>query len=87
MQLPFLKPRAISGAIMQTKVRTPDSPADKAAEDKDNSNSGLLAGAQDLITALQAGDARGVADSFKSLFQILESMPHEEAEHTESKGE
>jgi len=81
--LPFLKPRAISGAIVATKVRAPDNPESKAAEDKDNSNSGLLAGAQDLLRALQADDAKGVSEAFKAMFQILESQPHEEAPHTE----
>lgn len=62
---------------MLTKVRPSDTPTDE----KEESNSGLLAGAQDLVRAIQADDHKGVAEAFKALFQLCESEPHDEIEH------
>ena len=39
---------------------------------------GLLAAAEELISAIHAKDEHAVADAFKALFTQLESQPHEE---------
>ena len=41
----------------------------------------LHACAEDLLGAIKAGDAAGVADALKAFFHICDSMPHEEGEH------
>lgn len=84
MNLPFLakNKQKISGAIM-TKVRSPDAPE----TEEDQSNQGLLAAARDLITAVQAGDEKGVAQALQAAFEIADSQPHSEGEHVEDEGD
>jgi hypothetical protein len=40
---------------------------------------GLDAAAEDLISAVKAGDAAGVKSALRAAFDLLESEPHEEA--------
>lgn len=76
--LPFLKNKHKDvGVIVQH--RAPDSP-EQAAE----SDSGLHAAAQDMLSAISSGDAARLAQAVKAAFQILESQPHEEALPIES---
>ena len=78
--LPFLKPKQkgyATGIIV--KNRTPDEKPEENQEDKDAS---IHACAKDLITAVHAHDIPGAAEAMRSAFEILESQPHEEAEHT-----
>jgi hypothetical protein len=41
----------------------------------------LHACAEDLLGAIKADDAAGVADALKAFFHICDAMPHEEGEH------
>lgn len=84
--LPFLKKNkdSLAGGIM-TKMRAPD---EKSAEqlEKENSNeddpaAAIEACAKDLIMAVHSHDIKGAAEAMKAAFEILESTPHEEAEH------
>lgn len=83
MNLPFLRKNNISGSIMTTKVRSPDAPQ----SEEDQGNQGLQAAARDLITAIQAGDEKGVSQALESAFAILDSQPHEEGPHIEEGSE
>lgn len=62
---------------MTTKVRSPDVPE----TEEDQSNQGLLAASKDLITAIQAGDEKAVAQAIQAAFEILDASPHEEGPH------
>jgi hypothetical protein len=75
--LPFLKKKHQTGVITQT--RQPDE--DK--EPKDSEDQGLMACAQDLIDAIQASDSKRVAAALRAAFEIVDSQPHEEGEHTD----
>lgn len=84
MNIPFLKHKqGAAQAIMTTKVRTPDAP--ETAEDQ--SNQGLLAAARDLITAIQSGDEKLVAQAIQAAFELCENQPHNEAEHLNEYGD
>lgn len=79
--LPFLKKKnetGISGVMI--KHRTPDEKPEETTED--DKDAAIHACAQDLIDAVHAQDVKGAAEAIRSAFEILESMPHEEAEHT-----
>lgn len=80
----ILHPNTIAGAIMAKKkpeggveVEGEESPVIDIGEESDDE--GLNAAARDLMAALHAKDEAGVAQAFKSAFEILESQPHEEA--------
>lgn len=78
--LPFLKNRddkSQTGIIVQE--RAPD------ADETDMGHSEAIAAcATDLINAVHAKDTQGVADALYDAFEIMDSMPHEEAaEHIE----
>lgn len=73
--LPFLdKQKRVAGLI--TTYRAPDETSEKS-----ESNQALEACAEDIMSAFKADDKRMAAKALKALFEILESAPHEEAEH------
>lgn len=74
MNLPFLRKNNISGAIMTTKVRAPDAPE----SEEDQGNQGLQAAARDLITAIQSGDEKAVAQALHAAYELCESQPSAE---------
>lgn len=76
--LPFLKPKRREGTIIEHRL--PDGQADKKPEGSELD--GVRAAAADLIRAVHAKDEEGVAMAIKSAFEILDSMPHDEGEHT-----
>lgn len=76
--LPFLKPKAVSGIIISHRKSDGSDPKN---EPEDQEDQGLMACAEQMIRAMHAKDAQGVAEAFKAAFEILESAPHEEAEH------
>lgn len=79
--LPFLKPKNQSVAGLIIKTRASDSP--EAPEQDENDKSGAIeACSQALITAVHAKDVKAVSEALKDAFEILDSMPHEEGEHT-----
>ncbi len=84
MALPFLNKRkdaGIAGTIMQK--RSPDEPDASEPESEDQEYS-LEDCAQDILTAIHAHDAQGLAEALKEAFEKLEASPHEEAEHKPS---
>lgn len=42
---------------------------------------GIMAAAEDLISAVHSKDAKAVADALMSAFQLADEMPHKEGEH------
>ncbi len=79
--LPFLRKKSEAsqpGIIMKT--RTPD--ATTEPEVGDESDHAIEAAASDLIDAVHSKDIKRTADAIKAAFEICESQPHEEGEHT-----
>ena len=83
MPLPFLKPKPVGAVI--TTVRKQDGANE--IEDQEDGDEGINAAATDLIRAIHAKDEMGVAAAIKAAFQILDSEPHEEGEHTNEENE
>lgn len=82
--LPFLKPEKV-GAIIVAR-RKPDGShmaEGGMAEDGHVENAELLAAATDLVRAVHAKDAKGVAEALEAAFYVCDAMPHEEGEHIE----
>jgi hypothetical protein len=78
--LPFLKPqRKDAGVIVSTRL--PDGGA-KMDHQEGHELDGVKAAAADLIRAVHAKDESAVASALKAAFEILDSMPHDEGEHT-----
>jgi hypothetical protein len=61
--LPFLAPRKQAGVIMAK--RTPEEKTEVVSEEGEHPP-GLMAAAEDLISAVHAKDAKGVADALKA---------------------
>ncbi len=78
--LPFLQPKKAAGVIMAK--RTPQGTTEPMHEEGEH-EPGLMSAAEDLISAVHAKDAKGVADAFKAAFEVCESYPHEENEQME----
>lgn len=77
--LPFLKKKQQTGVIVKT--RQPDEKPEQ--EENEQEDQGLMVCAQDLIDAIAAQDVKAVASALRAAFQIADSEPHEEGEHTE----
>jgi len=75
--LPFLAPKKQAGVIMAKRVGEKTEPMHEEGEHEP----GLMAAAEDLISAVHAKDAKAVADAFKAAFEVCESYPHEEGPH------
>jgi hypothetical protein len=78
--LPFMKPKSVAGLIIQkrsadTGLSAPESP-------EPEQDQGLSSAAEDLIRAVHAKDAQGVAAAIRAAFELLDSEPHEEGPHT-----
>lgn len=77
--LPFLsnlKDKTSSGIAVKT--RTPDN----TESEEDDPKAGHLACARALISAVKSDDEQGVADALQDAFELMDSEPHEEGEHT-----
>lgn len=72
-----LKEAPVAGLIVKTRA-----PDEKPQDESDDHSAAIEACARDLITALHAKDVKGVASAICSAFEILDSLPHEEGEHT-----
>lgn len=77
MSLPFLKPKHVAGVIISH--RKADGGKVEEPSDKD---AGLEAAAEDLARAITSKDPKHIALAFRNAFQICDSEPHEEGEHT-----
>lgn len=81
--LPFLKRNQksmSSGVIVQN--RAPDAKPE-GQEPEASDTDAIMDCAKDLITAVHAHDAKGVAEAMKAAFDILETLPHDEVEHND----
>lgn len=72
--LPFLKPKKQAGVV--SVVTKPD-----GKQEPDNSNDGMVAVAEEMMSAISMKDAVALADAMKAMFQMMEMMPHEEIDH------
>lgn len=76
--LPFLKPKKISSVIIASRKK--DGTVMPEHEEGEN-DAGLMAAAEDLISAVHSKDSSAVASALKAAFEIMEEMPHEEGPH------
>lgn len=76
-----MKQSNTAGVII--KNRSPDLKQEESEETPDNS-AAIETAAQALIDAVHSKDTKAVADALQDAFDILDSMPHEEGEHTNS---
>jgi hypothetical protein len=67
------------------KVREPDQKPSE--EDKEDPDMAIKACALDLINAIHAKDVSKTSQVLKDVFELLESMPHEEGPHIEEGSE
>ena len=79
MSLPFLRKKQTAAVII--RERKPDgSSAENGTEGEENH--GLKQCILELFKAARADDEEAGAKALRSAFQILDSEPHEEGEHT-----
>lgn len=72
--LPFKKQDgSASSQPIPTEHRKPDDGSDFDS---------MEAVAQDLLNALKSGDAKAVAAALRAAFELADSQPHKEGEHT-----
>lgn len=74
--LPYLKPKSANTSTMIVN-RKPDAP-------KDEEDQGLEACCQDIISAVEAKDAKRLAQAFKDAFTMCESSPEYPSDEQES---
>lgn len=79
--LPFLKHKAkAAGGIVMAASKKDDGAVSVNAEADMHP---LQIPAEDLIAAIEAKDALGIAMALQAAFDIADSMPHEEGPHLE----
>lgn len=76
--LPFLKPRPQTGVVITQRMSDHGVKPDTSDQDYDS----IEACATDLIRAVHAKDAQAVCKALRAAFEIMDSEPHEEGEHT-----
>lgn len=81
--LPFLKHKQVPQTGVITKTRSADE-KDPLEKQEDNESEAIMSCARALLAAVKADDAKGVADAIADAFAIMDSSPHEEADHSES---
>lgn len=80
--LPFLaKKQESANSGISIKTRTPDEKPE--SEDQDDPTAAKEACGQAIITAIQSGSAKAVADAMQDMFEICDSEPHVEGDHVE----
>ena len=72
--LPFLKHKQEAAVAIPVE-------SEKRKPDHEEEYDSLHACMEELTAAVHAKDAAAAAEAFRAAFQILESEPHEEAEH------
>jgi hypothetical protein len=77
--LPFLKKKEAPVAGIVIKTRTPDEKPAEEMSEVDDQMMAVESCAQELIRAVHARDAKAVAMALIDAFDILESLPHDEA--------
>ncbi len=79
--LPFLKHKQVSALIISK--RTPDDTAGKAEHAAGDEMHELEGICEDILRSITAKDAKALARSIKDAFEVADSYPHEEGEHTD----
>lgn len=77
--LPFLRPKH-QPTVVEIK-RKPDGEVSTAEQSEDQ---GLISCAEDLIKAVHAKDAKGVAQAIKAAVEICDTYPQEETHEFET---
>jgi hypothetical protein len=67
-------PKGLAAVLMAAK------PAPEAEGDEDE---GLAMAAEEMLSAIKSGDAKGLQAALRNAFTMLESEPHEENESNE----
>lgn len=75
MPLPFLPNKKKQSGII-VHERQPD-------QKDDEDHSGIDACAQDILRAIEQKDPKHLGEALRAAFAIMESEPHDEAEHIE----
>jgi len=78
-----MNPKKMASVIIAS--RKPDGKIETEGEEGEE-NAGLVSAAEDLLRAIATKDATAVAQALQSAFEICDSQPHEEGEHTEEEG-
>lgn len=77
MMFPDKKKAAL--AILAVKPKGPPMPDDKAeGDDSGEGDMGLESAASDVMDAMKADDAKGMATALKAFFEQCDAAPHEE---------
>ncbi len=77
--LPFLKNKKRDAGISMTYRKRDEEPNERQ---QDEVHPAVMAAAEDIMRAISQNDVKHLALAIQSAFQILDSMPHEEGEHT-----
>lgn len=81
------KPNALAIVLQKRgKEAGPMMHDEEEADEEKGYDEELHVVAQDLISAMKAGDVKGVAEALRASHDICDSEPHEEGEH-EDEGE
>lgn len=81
--LPFLEPKKMSSVIIAKRGKTDLHQADESLAPESEMDPGLHEAAQDILRAIDAKSSIDLAKAIKAAFEICDSYPHEEGEHTE----
>lgn len=80
--LPFLRKKHSGNASLSIEYRKPDAEGEGHHDKEPNDDNGLHACAEDIIRCVNEGDKAGLAKALKAAFEICDSQPHEEGQHT-----
>lgn len=84
MSLPWMKDQKKSVAGLIMAKRKPDGGFEDVEQPEESKeNYGLTACAEDILKAIEAKDAPALAKAFQDAFDVLETRPHDEPEHSE----
>lgn len=85
MGLPWLKNKQASQTGISVEYRKPDESKDESPSESDDS--GMEACAEDLMKGIDMRDKKQVVSAIKAMFEIMDSMPHEEGPHINDESE
>ena len=74
--LPFLQPKKQAGVIIAKRVGEKTEPLNEEGEH----DPGLMAAAEDLISAVHSKDSTAVAGALKAAFECCEACPSQDME-------
>lgn len=79
MALNFLKHKIVPVLMVKTKAMADGDMVTSSKEE----DMGLEEACEEIILAMRSGSKSKMASALRSAFQILDSEPHEEGEHTD----